>query len=1103
MKMLKKVIKPVTRFVVMIMVVALMSLQLAMLAQSAQAIQATMTNGMPEPVDFTQGFNIAENAKSIEPTAKFLAPIIPIEGLPDFAEYIPISNRAELEAISNNLSGKYYLTNDIDLAGMEWEPIGASYFNAFTGIFDGQEYVISNMVITGDREYSGLFGYVRDTTIKNVGLEDTYIEISQATMGMAIAGGVCGVVSGTSSIDNCYNTGDVSAYPASSGNCTVSIGGIFGTSDTRYTSTIAIKFCYNTSNVAASCAKGSSYAGGISGSDFLSHISSTTISNCYNTGNVSAFSASGAYVGGICAFSFDVTSDCYNTGDISAISSEDGFAYAGGIWGKSYSGSGRSHIISNCHSTGKISANSSLIAYAGGICGANDPFNDFVESTPFIITNCYNGGDVFATAINNYDAYAGGICGDATWYTGSDNRLITINNCYNVGNVTSSSSYSAFAGGICGYCTRTTINNCYNAGNVANTQLALNAYIGGICGSSWFWDDSYLTLGDCYWRLESGQIVNGVPRNDVEKNGVGYRSDTTASLTSLAMKSQASFIGFDFENDWGFNRAEYDYPVLRVFGDVDISSTSVMLGNADYTKGQVEVFLRPLKIPVSIIDNPGFASFLLAVTYDPAVLTAVGVENGTVWGGSITKNLTGTGIIVLAGASASVITGDGSIAVIEFEVNHTAADGTYPLIIEIEELKTVGSQVNQMDVPHAKADSAVTISSVMRGDVYEDGFIRASDSTEILLHLAELKELTERQTIAAKITTPLNDPVSIFDANEILLIAARLKPPLLQFSSMMSPMAISGFTANLVEPVDLSVGAATGMQGDTVTIPIRIANNSGFSAFDFRIDYDETRLTPIGAAKGSAWSDDIVENADADGGECILINGISDANSTADGAIINLSFKINEDANPGTANISLTVSKLGYINGAYEVVALPNTVNNGQILVGMQQTQNTISGQVQSYNPKSATQITLYEAGSTTKVIASIMIEALATTDPNPITQPFTLNDVPAGKYDLVITKGGHLSYTITNIAVEDKDIDLTSNVTKAYSTITLLAGDVDGDGIVSTPDLTLLLNRFGGFPTKTDPHTDINGDGIVSTPDLTILLNNFGKKNGDCIMQY
>ena len=40
------------------------------------------------------------------------------------AEVIEIADAEGLSAINNNLSGNYVLTADIDLAGVEWTPIG-------------------------------------------------------------------------------------------------------------------------------------------------------------------------------------------------------------------------------------------------------------------------------------------------------------------------------------------------------------------------------------------------------------------------------------------------------------------------------------------------------------------------------------------------------------------------------------------------------------------------------------------------------------------------------------------------------------------------------------------------------------------------------------------------------------------------------------------------------------------------------------------------------------------------------------------------------------------------------------------------------------------
>lgn len=54
------------------------------------------------------------------------------------------------------------LTSDIDLGGIEWEPIGFKRVNSFAGIFDGNGHTIRNFVIkNGEIVQKGFFGYLR------------------------------------------------------------------------------------------------------------------------------------------------------------------------------------------------------------------------------------------------------------------------------------------------------------------------------------------------------------------------------------------------------------------------------------------------------------------------------------------------------------------------------------------------------------------------------------------------------------------------------------------------------------------------------------------------------------------------------------------------------------------------------------------------------------------------------------------------------------------------------------------------------------------------------------------------------------------------------
>lgn len=147
-----------------------------------------------------------------------------------------------------------------------------------------------------------------------------------------------------------------------------------------------------------------------------------------------------------------------------------------------------------------------------------------------------------------------------------------------------------------------------------------------------------------------------------------------------------------------------------------------------------------------------------------------------------------------------------------------------------------------------------------------------------------------------------------------------------------------------------------------------------------------------------------------------------------------------------------------------------------------------VSGQVKSYNPKNATTITLKQGGEV-KYTATIDAE---TTGSGQVMQSFELEGVAAGTYDLVVTKSCHLTYTIQNVVVGATDLDLTADSTKPYSTITLLAGDVNGDGTINSLDLNMVWRSTNYLKSVSASGvatiTDINGDETINSLDLNII---------------
>lgn len=145
--------------------------------------------------------------------------------LMNFADLVNTSEGETLNAV---------LTNDIDLSGVEWKPIGVNYGD-YVGTFDGQNHTISNMNLTTAMngfggnptyDYQGLFGVMRKgAVIKNFTLSG---KVTLASDNMNYVGGAAGYANEKVKINSCGNYGNVTATPATVGDSNVYVGGILG-----------------------------------------------------------------------------------------------------------------------------------------------------------------------------------------------------------------------------------------------------------------------------------------------------------------------------------------------------------------------------------------------------------------------------------------------------------------------------------------------------------------------------------------------------------------------------------------------------------------------------------------------------------------------------------------------------------------------------------------------------------------------------------------------------------------------------------------------------------------------------------------------------------
>lgn len=243
-----------------------------------------------------------------------------------------------------------------------WSPIGNTYGTRYTGQFDGGNHTISGLYFSNaEAQRVGLFGYIKEASVTNVTVEDSWF------FGSTYVGGIVGLVSVSdtrAAITGCTSAATVQG--------TIDVGGIVGG---NYDGEIAD--CVNKGLVMGVDGKDAfgeegtpSEIGGIVGF----HTNTSTLTLCVNQGEV--YAPHGSSVGGVVGetSSSRTMTDCYNSAPVTGRSS------VGGVVGDC----GYKGYMTTCYNSAPVTGRSSV----GGVVG----FGGFGCS----ITNCYFNSTLFS-----------------------------------------------------------------------------------------------------------------------------------------------------------------------------------------------------------------------------------------------------------------------------------------------------------------------------------------------------------------------------------------------------------------------------------------------------------------------------------------------------------------------------------------------------------------------------------------------------------------------------------------------------------------------------------------------------------------------------------
>ena len=260
---------------------------------------------------------------------------------------IEISTLEELLNVKNDLNANYILANDIDCGGIAFHSIGTSETDAFSGVFDGQGYSITNFIAT-DEMYLGIFGY-NAGTIKNLNITNVSIKTVKSYKYEVVH---AGLIAG-------YNTGTIET--CSINLCSVDVE---TPSSSSWTSACALR------------------VGLISGTNY------GTIKNCIATGNVISnnqvlYEKLYIRAGGIVGENNGQILNCF----VDAAIKSNGRYYANA---NSYGTSGEAGGITGVNNTGAVIENSVVL----GSISANYKCGDISARNSGEISNCYISSNV-------------------------------------------------------------------------------------------------------------------------------------------------------------------------------------------------------------------------------------------------------------------------------------------------------------------------------------------------------------------------------------------------------------------------------------------------------------------------------------------------------------------------------------------------------------------------------------------------------------------------------------------------------------------------------------------------------------------------------------
>ena len=455
-------------------------------------------------------------------------------------------------------------------------------------------------------------------------------------------------------------------------------------------------------------------------------------------------------------------------------------------------------------------------------------------------------------------------------------------------------------------------------------------------------------------------------------------------------------------------------------------------------------------VDVSLANNPGIVSMALTVDFDER-LTLTSVTDSGLLPGQVHSPTMGNPYTLFWSNDTALenYVVNGVMATLTFEIPEDMPVGEYPITIsyDLDNYDIYNCDVETVEF--AVVNGSVNVIDVLIGDVNTDTKVNNLDKLIFTRFLAKWADYPE--SVINMIAADVNLDTKVNNLDKLILtrhLAKWVGYETLPYTAKSAPEAklaeIKGDEPTII------VDSVTAEPGETVTVNVSLANNPGIVSMSLTMAFDPmlelVAVNDTGLLPGKVHSPTL-------GNPYTLFwaNDTALENYVVNGSLVALTFKLSENAEPGTYPITISYDLDNYDIYNCDVELVEFAVVNGGV----------------TYEPDEPTTHTVtFIDPITGEVIAAVEVEHGEAAE---------APEVPA-----------HAWYTFTGWDVDFSEVTEDLTVTAQYAEI----GDVNGDGIVDMSDALQLMRWLIDIDTIVSAEeADFNGDGETNLMDALLLM--------------